>query len=177
MQLEETLDIIEKFLCGGMSRLALGPTVDVFHGVFKNIKLNIEELQKEEKVSEINIKDFGHTTQVLKEKLIFEPVTGQFLIFNKAWFELMINWSKNVLGETVKDHEVNVQRESEFCLRLLDTHLSLRESTDILRAVSKRLGDLKHWNPPAFEISANFLNYLEDTDDLDNIDTPEDKED
>jgi len=134
----------------GLLAGAAGEFEKLWHDIYADIKL-----MQEDKNPVADIKDASYVLNKMYHWIAFEKTTKDHLLFFKDYALVLFNW--NLSG--YKDSDIEAQCQS--VTDLIDGNLTMREVTDIMREVGGRLNDMRSWNPPAFEISKSFLDYID----------------
>lgn len=151
------IDVIRKFLNGGLdTKVYLGKSIDEFKQSFNYMQSNIKELENEnEELTKGDNNQILKTVKVIKERYLNNPVDNKFSCFADAWIYLVFNWNNNTIkSPTIKE-------ECDYVHRLIEDFLTMKEVLDNLKYVNDRLKNFKSWNPPAFEVSKHFIEYLD----------------
>jgi len=124
---------------------------------FEIMKTDISKLENNE---EYTSKDDDHSKIFTSIDSILhcinnDPITPELNTFSILWCRLVINWNNNTIRKEI------LGKNCMFIIRLLDQHYTIIESIEIMKMLNKRLRDFKNWNPLAFEISKDVLNYLD----------------
>lgn len=159
MDQQQCLGTIRDFLSNGLkTKITFKDQGDHFRYSFGIMQKHIDELNAEKRPSEHDPRRVHRTVEFLKETILYEPLDRGFQNFAWAWIFLVQNWNNNV-GKSE-----SMRRDCDYCIRLLDDFVSIKEATETMKVLNKKLRDFKSWNPPAFEVSKHFINYLEEED-------------
>jgi hypothetical protein len=117
---------------------------------------NIEEVDNNEDFTKWE--DYNkslETVKFIKSKYLNEPIDKEFGQFSDAWVYLVYNWNDN----TIKSP--SIMKECIYTQRLIEDFITMKEVTENLKLINNKLNNFKSWNPPAFEVSKHFIDYLE----------------
>jgi len=160
MELKECLNTIDNFLKKGSLRYQLlsANTQEKFVKSVDMIKYHIDLMKKELDPGENYPKNLiPETLSVLRKYILEAPLDVEFRKFCVAYCELVFNWNQNF-----KKGDEKIKEKVLFIIRILDQHLTILESIDVLRQLLSQLKSFREWTPPAFELSKHYLNILEE---------------
>jgi len=163
-------DTINGLFCNRVeTEIILGhDTFDRFIYSYEAIRNHIELLGKDEELSEIDIDKVRGTLENLLNLILYEEIDQVFCDFSNAWIYLVHNWNLNTFKDSKIKHNV------ALITRLLQGYLATKDAIDILKNLSKRLREFRHWNPPSIDIAKHYLQYLEDDDEImKDVDNPD----
>ena len=154
--MNETIDKMKKFFASdGAYRNVLQGSCEEFNRVWQGMYSDILRMKNDEDAT--TPRDSVLDTVVrMRRWLAFEQATKNQVEFFKDFALLIHEWNNS----SIKDPNISIE-----CRNVSDVaegNLSMRDVTEIMKKVSQRLQDMQSWNPPAFEISKSYVDYLGD---------------
>ena len=158
--MEEAIERMERFF---NNETMLSSTLHGNGGKFKELGTllfeNIGDLSAGKKVKEgngVSIQRITENLDLVKHYVLFEPISKDMVGFFKDWVAVLFNWNNNI----TKDDEFAAKCSQVEMF--IDGRLTMDETIGLLRTIGERMNNLRSWNPPAFEVSKSFLNYLDE---------------
>ena len=118
-----------------------------------NAQNDISDEQPE--IAEEDTKLVRKSLNFLNEKVVLENLDNNFRNFMQKFILLVSNWNK-IAGSK------EIARKIEMHQRLIEYHNSMITTVEVLRNLIDEANKLKHFNPPAFELSKHYLLSLEE---------------
>lgn len=158
MDKKSCLTSIEKYLESGRleSNVFLGKRKVSMQKVFAKMKKNIVVLENDGLPQDNYKEEIINSLKHIRNTVMEVPVSKNDADFCLMWCELIGNINDN----TEKDDEIS--KRLNFIVRLINQHLTINESIEVLRALNKKFRDVKNWMPPSFEVAKHYLDYLQE---------------
>ena len=139
--------------------------MDTLHSNYGNFKSiaellfeNIDDLSKGDRIKEgngVSSTRLLENIDTVREYVLFGSINENSVMFFEDWVLLIHNWNENV---TKSDNLRLACRSVEMFVKGRKT---MDETIAVLKTLNERMQRVKSWNPPAFEVSRSFLEYLD----------------
>jgi len=162
MNIDETKKNINSFLKDSI----------IVHSYFSNKQKNILSKSYEMIVDDINLmiseqqykfnvdtKLILNSFDILKKTTILYPINEKYSKFVISYCQLVKNWNDNLSNNGCDKHE-KIEIEVLVNIRLIDQYLTIVESCNQLKLVTRHLNDIRSWLPPSFDISKHYIDML-----------------
>lgn len=128
----------------------LGSNYNHFKHVYQDIMADILLLEKEQDPV-ADYKKILDLVRQIKQWVSFEHATAEQLSMLRDFSMLIFNWNNSGYQNKLISMGCHSIRD------IIDGNLTMRDVINITKEVTKRMAEMKSWNPPAFEISKSFM--------------------
>ena len=106
-------------------------------------------------ITKDDIREVNRSLIFLNEKVVLENLDNNFRIFMHNFVLLASNWNK-LAGSKEVARKIDVNQ------KLIEYHKSMITTAEVLKNLIDEAKKLKHFSPPAFELSKHYLLSLEE---------------
>lgn len=153
--MENTIKALDELIESESVKHTFGPSYAMFSETYKFIKLNIEEVSSNKELTPHDHNDIYETVRSLKYNVLYEHNNYDTLKFIELWSLVVFNWNENICKSPA------ISDSCKEITLILNGYLTIREATDLLKIMIERMREFQGWQPPAFEISKHFIDYLD----------------